>query len=150
MSRAIAALPLLKQGKRWYVVLITSRGNGAWIIPKGQPEKNHSDREVAAVEAFEEAGVLGKVRPRKIATQCRPTGTEQVNIIVYPLLVEAILNSWPEKRSGDANSSRSIKPSANLLQSVYNAPSASSRKILRIKNKIILGRKKVGFSVKVT
>jgi 8-oxo-dGTP pyrophosphatase MutT (NUDIX family) len=43
------------------VLLITSRGAGRWVIPKGGPMKGKTPRQVAAREAFEEAGVKGKV-----------------------------------------------------------------------------------------
>ncbi|MCB8877950.1 NUDIX hydrolase [Acidisoma silvae] len=43
------------------VLLVTSRGTGRWIIPKGNPEKAMKPWEVAAMEAFEEAGVSGTI-----------------------------------------------------------------------------------------
>ena len=43
------------------VLLVTSRDTGRWVIPKGSPMKGWQDREAAAQEAFEEAGVKGKV-----------------------------------------------------------------------------------------
>lgn len=48
-------------GKGFEVLLITTRGSGRWVIPKGSPMKGKTPREVAAVEAFEEAGIKGKV-----------------------------------------------------------------------------------------
>ena len=45
----------------YVTLLITSRGTGRWVIPKGGPIKGKPARRVAAVEAFEEAGVKGKV-----------------------------------------------------------------------------------------
>ncbi|MFK0278535.1 NUDIX hydrolase [Ensifer sp. NPDC090286] len=41
-------------------LLITSRDTGRWVIPKGWPMKRKSAHEVAAREAFEEAGVKGR------------------------------------------------------------------------------------------
>lgn len=41
-------------------LLITARGSGRWVIPKGGPMKSKSPRQVAAQEAFEEAGIKGK------------------------------------------------------------------------------------------
>jgi 8-oxo-dGTP pyrophosphatase MutT (NUDIX family) len=43
------------------VLLITSRGTRRWVIPKGGPMKGKTPRQVAAREAFEEAGIKGKV-----------------------------------------------------------------------------------------
>lgn len=43
------------------VLLITSRGTGRWIIPKGWPIDGATPAEAALQEAWEEAGVEGKV-----------------------------------------------------------------------------------------
>ncbi len=43
------------------VLLLTSRDTGRWVIPKGWPMGNRPGFEVAEQEAFEEAGVRGKV-----------------------------------------------------------------------------------------
>src|SRR5215470_5835756 len=48
------------------VLLITSRGSGRWVIPKGWPVKRLKDHQAAALEAEEEAGVSGKVRSKPI------------------------------------------------------------------------------------
>jgi len=56
-----AALPVMGSGDRVQVLLVTSRGTGRWIIPKGHPEKKMKPSEVAAMEAFEEGGVSGTV-----------------------------------------------------------------------------------------
>lgn len=53
-----------RTGKRpLEVCLITSRGGGRWIIPKGWPEPGLSHTEIAAKEAWEEAGLTGSVHP---------------------------------------------------------------------------------------
>jgi 8-oxo-dGTP pyrophosphatase MutT (NUDIX family) len=41
------------------ILLITSRGTGRWVIPKGRPIGKLPPHASAAVEAEEEAGVLG-------------------------------------------------------------------------------------------
>jgi 8-oxo-dGTP pyrophosphatase MutT (NUDIX family) len=45
------------------VLLITSRDTGRWIIPKGWPMPGLSPEAAAAQEAWEEAGVAGRVNP---------------------------------------------------------------------------------------
>jgi 8-oxo-dGTP pyrophosphatase MutT (NUDIX family) len=45
------------------VCLVTSRGTGRWILPKGWPEKDLSHAEAAAREAWEEAGLKGSADP---------------------------------------------------------------------------------------
>ncbi|WP_455273922.1 NUDIX hydrolase [Rhizobium herbae] len=46
------------------VLLVTSRESGRWIIPKGWPIPGKKPQEVAAIEAFEEAGVRGKAKKK--------------------------------------------------------------------------------------
>lgn len=47
-----------------HVLMITSRGTGRWIIPKGWPMPGHSLAEAALQEAWEEAGVRAHPGPR--------------------------------------------------------------------------------------
>ncbi|WJH38666.1 NUDIX hydrolase (plasmid) [Aliirhizobium terrae] len=49
-------------GRDLQVLLITSRGTGRWIIPKGWPMKKKKPYEAAAIEAWEEAGVRGRAK----------------------------------------------------------------------------------------
>lgn len=44
------------------ILLVTSRGTGRWIIPKGWPMKKKKPHEAAEIEAWEEAGVRGRAR----------------------------------------------------------------------------------------
>src|SRR5690349_11794400 len=48
------------------ILLITSRESHRWVIPKGWPIKKKKPFETAAIEAFEEAGVEGRVRKKPI------------------------------------------------------------------------------------
>lgn len=43
------------------ILVVTSRDTGRWIIPKGWPMEGKKAHSVAEQEAFEEAGVKGKV-----------------------------------------------------------------------------------------
>ena len=96
MSRdAIAALPLIQYDNQWHIVLVTGRDSDTWIIPKGNPEKRMSSREVAGLEAYEEAGVMGKVKPTSLTAKCRPTGNS-LGAVIH-LIVDHVLKKWPEK-----------------------------------------------------
>ncbi len=55
--KQIAALPYVETERSSLVLLITTRGMGRWSIPKGWPKPGLSYPELAAREAFEEAGV---------------------------------------------------------------------------------------------
>ena len=50
------------------IMLVTSRGTRRWIIPKGWPKRGMLPYDTAAKEAFEEAGVIGKVSKRPIGS----------------------------------------------------------------------------------
>src|SRR5690554_4171964 len=56
----VAALPW-RYGKdgQIEVLLVTSRGSGRWVLPKGWPEGRETLTEAARREAAEEAGISG-------------------------------------------------------------------------------------------
>lgn len=54
----------LPDGQNIEILLVTSRESGRWIIPKGWPMDRKKPHEAAAIEAFEEAGVRGKVKKK--------------------------------------------------------------------------------------
>ena len=84
------------------VLLITSRGSGKWIIPKGKPMAGLSGAATAAQEAFEEAGVSGVIDTHPIGRFSYLKDEGQVSerlisaIDVYPLKVEQQFTLWPE------------------------------------------------------
>ncbi|HEY2616236.1 MAG TPA: NUDIX hydrolase [Acetobacteraceae bacterium] len=99
-----AALPFqYARDGRPRVMLLTSRETRRWVIPKGWPIPGRKPGEVAAQEAFEEAGLLGAIVGK------RPIGsyhyekqlTRQHGILcevmVFLFLVERQLDDWPEK-----------------------------------------------------
>jgi 8-oxo-dGTP pyrophosphatase MutT (NUDIX family) len=102
MTRQIAALPLFfAPSGTLEVFLVTSRGSGRWIIPKGNPIKGLSPAEVAVREAYEEAGLVGRVLPGCIGSfefeRLRSDPGKTWLIDVYPLFVERQVRNWDEK-----------------------------------------------------
>ena len=96
------ALPFQVRGGALMVLLVTTRGTGRWIIPKGNPEKNLKPHEVARQEAFEEAGVTGRVHRKRLGTFQFIKGPDQIvaalcSVDVYPLAVDREFEDWPEK-----------------------------------------------------
>lgn len=53
-------------GSEIEVLVITSRESRRWIIPKGWPMKGKKPYEAAAIEAWEEAGVRGRVKKKPV------------------------------------------------------------------------------------
>jgi 8-oxo-dGTP pyrophosphatase MutT (NUDIX family) len=97
----IGALPILVNPNGGIeVCLITSRGGGRWIIPKGNPIRGLAPHEVAAQEALEEAGLVGQAERHCIGTFTfnRLRGGREMNcsVDVYPLKVERQLMRWHE------------------------------------------------------
>jgi 8-oxo-dGTP pyrophosphatase MutT (NUDIX family) len=88
---------------RLEVLLITSRGTGRWVIPKGWPMMAKTPQEAAAIEAFEEAGVrgqiVGKVRLGSYRYQkLNPSGlVGELTVGVFLMHVNEQLDEWPEQ-----------------------------------------------------
>lgn len=84
------------------VLLVTTRGTGQWMVPKGWPITGKTLPQAAAQEAYEEAGVRGKTDKQEIGRfQHRKTalleGAIDCVVAVYPLAVEEELVNWPER-----------------------------------------------------
>lgn len=81
-------------------LLITSRGTGRWIFPKGALIAGYELWQVAAREAFEEAGVEGDVETAPIGHYRGLKGSIQtapIDVQMFPLRVVRQLDDWPEK-----------------------------------------------------
>ena len=98
----VAALPWRTRKDRIEICLVTSRGTGRWILPKGWPEKHLSHSEAAAAEAFEEAGLRGTADAEPCGSFRASKGVDpdmQLNVRqdVYLLPEPVQLNEFPEK-----------------------------------------------------
>jgi 8-oxo-dGTP pyrophosphatase MutT (NUDIX family) len=99
--RQVGALPLLVNANGGVeVFLVTARGSGRWIIPKGNPIPGLAPHEAAAQEAWEEAGLIGVAEPYCIGTvefNRRRRGRNTTCLVdVYPLTVKLQLRKWAE------------------------------------------------------
>jgi len=81
------------------VLLITSRRRGRWIIPKGVIEPGMSAAESASREAYEEAGVRGKVSPTPIGEYRYDKWGGVCTVKVFTMEVHLVLETWPESGS---------------------------------------------------
>lgn len=97
-----AALPFRIREGEPEVMLITSRGTGRWIIPKGWPARRFAPAVAAAREAYEEAGLIGAVSKRPIGQYLYDKRTNgdavRCRVEVFLLEVERELSEWPEQR----------------------------------------------------
>lgn len=83
------------------ILLVTSRISGHWLLPKGWLMQGKSAMESAQIEAFEEAGVEGRMRSRAIGTyaynKVLKTGEAlPCRVTVFSLKVKKLLDDWPE------------------------------------------------------
>lgn len=92
----------MKEGKLQFL-LITSRERGRWIIPKGWPMDGTTPAEAALTEAFEEAGVVGKVTDHCVGVysypkRLKPKQVVNCLVMVYPVKVKRLLKRYPEMK----------------------------------------------------
>lgn len=83
------------------VLLVTSRGTGRWIIPKGWPIAGRTLPGAALQEAWEEAGVRGEVGPELLGQfrydKVRRRGSVvEIEVCVFRVAVRDLAPSWPE------------------------------------------------------
>jgi uncharacterized protein Yka (UPF0111/DUF47 family)/ADP-ribose pyrophosphatase YjhB (NUDIX family) len=84
------------------ILLVTSRENKRWVIPKGNPAPGMPPHAAAALEAEEEAGVQGMVCPTPLGSyryrKRRANGASlMLDVDVFPLAVNRELPSWKEQ-----------------------------------------------------
>lgn len=85
------------------VLLITSRETKRWVIPKGWPMAGLSNPEAAMIEAFEEAGVRGRIIGHGQAgtysyLKEQPAGLPiKLRVGVFLMAVEKVFDYWPEQ-----------------------------------------------------
>lgn len=94
------ALPYTIIGGQFVVLLITSRGRGKWIFPKGGGIDGMTPWESAAHEAWEEAGVTGDIEQRPIGSYFLPVTDERprpIEVQVFPLRVTGQREDWQER-----------------------------------------------------
>lgn len=84
------------------ILLVTTRRSKRWIIPKGWPIKGLRPAKSAAREAFEEAGVRGKIGTKSVGLFNYDKLLDEEGIQfncevrVFPLLVKRQSENWPE------------------------------------------------------
>ncbi len=90
-------------GDKIQILLVTSRRRKRWTVPKGWPVDGATPAQAAETEAYEEAGVKGKVRPSCLGifsyNKELDEGEELPCVVaLFPIKVKKVLDSWPEKK----------------------------------------------------
>jgi 8-oxo-dGTP pyrophosphatase MutT (NUDIX family) len=91
--RQAAALPL--RGNR--ACIITSSNGKRWIIPKGLIEPGQTAGEAALQEAWEEAGLVGTLRPEPVGTYLYEKYGNTYHVVVFVMDVTEVGQDWPER-----------------------------------------------------
>ena len=91
----IGTIPFIREGGVKKVILITKRKEKHWIFPKGQQEQNMSFKQVALMEAEEEAGITGHISGSPIRIPYEKMEFT-CNLLAYPLEVKRIFKKWDE------------------------------------------------------
>jgi 8-oxo-dGTP pyrophosphatase MutT (NUDIX family) len=97
-----AALPYRIVGRQVQILLITSRGTGRWVIPKGWPMRGLKPQDAAAMEASEEAGLVGQIEDHPLgsyhyAKAFKRGPPADVQVIVFPFHVRFQADDWKEQ-----------------------------------------------------
>ncbi|WP_134678483.1 NUDIX hydrolase [Paracoccus ravus] len=92
---------LCRNARDGKILLVTSRGTGRWIVPKGWPMPGKSLADAAAQEAWEEAGVRGRVAQTPIGTYSYEKQQDRgfaipVDVRLFLLEVDELSDDFPE------------------------------------------------------
>ena len=100
MKHKIGVIPFDISGDRMAVMFVTSQKRGRWILPKGDLKAYETHKQGCKREAFEEAGVRGKLLkdfPMTVVIgKSKGRKVENVLVTYYPLLVTEQVDVWPE------------------------------------------------------
>ncbi|BAY79797.1 NUDIX hydrolase (plasmid) [Nostoc linckia NIES-25] len=78
------------------ILLITTRNQQHWVIPKGDIPSGMSPPDSAAKEAWEEAGVIGQVDANELGTYKYRKQGKAYQVKMYLLPVDILSEDYPE------------------------------------------------------
>ena len=96
MFNQSGVIPYRSRNGEIEVLLITSRKQKHWVIPKGIVEVPLTPQDSAAKEAWEEAGITGQVSQTPVGSYQYFKWGGTCHVEVFLLRVEAVLENWPE------------------------------------------------------
>lgn len=135
----VAALPFVAGESGYKLVLIASRNDGRWLIPKGWPEdgeKLEAGAAREAREAREEAGIVGDIHADPVGSyvymKLLASGERiRSEVSVFPLVVCRLQSNWPERASrerrrvGDKDIARLLRELNGKRSDVLDAAHAA-------------------------
>ncbi|MEK6233115.1 MAG: NUDIX hydrolase [Planctomycetales bacterium] len=96
LFRQSAVIPYREKKHRIQVLLITSRKSQRWVVPKGVVEPDLTPQDSAEKEAYEEAGIEGRVFVESIGSYTYKKWGGVCDVEVFPMEVELVHDFWPE------------------------------------------------------
>lgn len=123
-------IPFQRKGKELKILLITTRRNKKWTIPKGFVDPNLSPLESAKKESFEEAGITHYKEDFPLGELLIHKKIGSIKLDMFAGQVDSLVDVYPEygvrKREWftltDAAEIISNKEIAKLLLSLKNLP----------------------------
>ena len=101
MDHKIGVIPFDISGGQVSIMFVTSQRRGRWILPKGNLKPDESHKKGCKREAFEEAGVKGRIMSElpmtHVVTKSSDGKLSQVAVTYYPMLVSKQVDEWPEQ-----------------------------------------------------
>ena len=96
VANQAGAIPIRRRGTQVEVCLIRRKDSRAWGIPKGMVDPGDTHVETALNEAWEEAGLSGRVRGQPLGIYEYEKWQGNFTVAVYVLDVEAEHDDWQE------------------------------------------------------
>lgn len=90
------ALPWRIEDGRLQILIVRTKRDSHWTVPKATQDPEMTPQEVAEGEAWEEAGVQGSAGPHAIGEYEYVRGSKVYRVSVYPVLVAEVHDAWPE------------------------------------------------------
>jgi len=94
-----AAIPFRRKGDAVSLCLITAASSNAWSIPKGTIERGSSPEDTALQEAWEEAGLKGRILGGSLGSYEYEKAGVLLTVVVYLMEVELAADQWEEQGS---------------------------------------------------
>lgn len=97
-----SVIPYRLHNGRLEILVILSSKKKHWVVPKGIKEPGLTPQQSAAQEAFEEAGVEGRVDDQPLGSYRYQKWGAECTVAVYPMEVEHVIpeQEWEERHRG--------------------------------------------------